>query len=350
MKASHFRHILAAALLFAATGCAEEASEPGARVTAADVSFLMPLGAGDAMMASSLGGHGTLLPRSYTDLAETLTRVDEPDDLYAALQVVAVRLDSCFSEGSPASPCASQVRLVFQPVFAEGGAPITRDASLHAFYEVPVTELRLLAVALAEARETANGSESVGVSSVPNAAVLLLTPHLGEARLSRMTFMAVHASDEAWTFGGFDIAAGDATTLAIPGTDDEQHVTSVGHVGPLEATILPEPTIEPDIIPYLVPPSRGALDDAQLSAAQAALERLMSPADHNPGTVDCATCHVATTALRFVTSVSDPGRVSSVYDDTRNQRMFGWYGAEPSVSPRVLAETEGVLARLQSEL
>lgn len=346
------RWVLAAALLLGASGC-DDAADPTAEVPAlapADVSFLLPISGAAALSATTEGGHGVLLPRAVVDLAEALTRVDEPDDLYTALRVVGVRLDPCFVEGRGGEPCASQVRLVLQPVFADGAGAVARDAALHAFYAVPPAELAALAAALRDARLAIEGDAAPGIVADPAAAVALVRAQVGAARLTRMTFMAVHASDEAWTFGGFDLAAdGSAAPMAIPGVDEpEQHLTSTGGTEALDETILPSPTIETALPPFLAALTRADMDAEGSTAALDGLRRLMSPVAHNPGTVDCATCHVATGALRYATRADAPDEVPAAYDDTRNQRMFGWFGSTPSVSPRVLAETQAVLEAMKT--
>lgn len=333
-------------------GCDEVVAD--ADVQLADVSFLLPLdpnaaNASTAITASSLGGHGVLLPRARFDSFERLTRVDEPDALYAALQVVGVRLDPCFFEGGPevTPTCTSQIRLVLQPVFAAAdGQRKTRDAAMHAFYAVPEDELRTLAAAIAERRTDVDlDGDTLGVTTLAVADLLL--PHLGEGRLTRVTAMSVHPTGQAWIFTGQDLHDGTATDITIRGVDElEEHLTSKGGRATLDATLIPEPTIEPAIAGFLELARRKTLTPEASDDGIAALERLLDPAEHNPGTVDCASCHVATTGLRFATRDAEPARVPAVYDNTSNQRMFGFFSETPSVSPRVVAESRAALARL----
>jgi hypothetical protein len=333
-------------------GCADDElgeSGPGADVAAIDVTFLMPLDSPASVHAGDQVAYGTLLPRSIVDTADTLTVVDEPDALYGALRVVGVRLDSCFIEGGNGLPCDSQVRLVLQPVFQTATGPVARDAAIHAFFAVPLDELTELADDLANARSATTVDESVisrpGVSPIPDAAWALVSEAVGESRLTRITFVAVHASDEAWTFGGFDIDADGLSPVRIPGVPEPiQHLTSVGGVATLDATILPDPVIETTIADFLSGAMRDVLDQVGEDEAVQGLERLLDPAVHDPGTVDCASCHIATPGLRFATRDGEPDRIAAVYDDSRNQRMFGWYGSTPSISLRVEAETQAALS------
>jgi hypothetical protein len=336
------------AIILFILGCGAETPLPESN----DMSFLIPLASDMALGATSEGGHGVVLPREVFDILEAPTRVDEPDDLYANLKVVGVRLDPCFTEGAAPMACSPQVRLVFQPVFDDGAGATTRDATIHAFYPMPLSEVAELAEELRALRAQSGGAPAVGVVADPVQASLLVMARVGAERLTRVTFIAVHASDEAWTLGGFDLLDGVATRIEVPGGDEleEQHMTSTGGTTGLSATILPEPEVETDVTAYLDAERRPSVSAEERASAIFAFERLLDPAEHNPGTVDCASCHVATTGLRFATRESAPERVSAAYDDTRNQRMFGWFGAIQSISPRVLAETQIALETLRAGL
>ncbi|MCB9690246.1 MAG: hypothetical protein H6736_00375 [Alphaproteobacteria bacterium] len=344
---------LVALITTLALGCGDTTETPtGRSIAAADATFLIPLGSVADFAAGTEAGHGVLLPRERFDALDPLTVVDEPDDLYAHLDVVGVRLDPCFFEGEGAVVCSSQIRLVLQPVFEQDGSPVNRDAAVHAFYAVPETELSTLVTALAELRQAAGGQEVIGAHPNPSAARAEILPYVGRDRLTRVTFVAVHASDQAWTFGGFDIADGNATPIEILGVGDpEQHLTSTGGLETLDATILPAPAIETDIADYLSLTSRASIAAPAEEAALAALDRLLDPAAHNPGTVDCASCHMATPAMYFAAAKSGAAAgFSPAYANSQNQRMFGFYDAAPSISPRVEAETLQVLDRLRSLL
>ncbi len=324
--------------------------EPEPPLTAADVTFLIPLQSVADFTASTQGGQGLLLPRKDFDALGRLTVVDEADSLYAKLDVVAVRLDPCFFEGSGTPSCTSQIRLVLQPVFSLEGKTASRDATVHLFYGVPEAEVRTLAAELQKLRLAASGKETIGLHPDPASAAAAVLPYIGKNRLTRITFVSVHASEQAWTFGGFDVAADTLKAIELPGDGHhEQHLTSTGGLMTLDATILPPPTIEPDIIAYLAETERGTSTATQTAAAKAAFERLLDPAEHNPGTVDCASCHMATTAQRFLLPDAQRAMFSPAYENSQNQRMLGFFGAEPSISPRVEAETRAVLKALADQ-
>ncbi len=332
----------------------DDHSAPWQPVARADVTFLLPLDG--ALSAGTEGRHGVLVPRDHFDAIfrhAPLTVTDEPDDLYANLRVVAVRLDPCFIESGVAEGCPSQVRLVLQPVMATNAGLTTRDAAVHAFYAVARSELRALAQDLLALRPTDAGN-TIGLHPDPTAAAALVLASVGEDRLTRVTHMSVHASNEAWVFAGFDIAAGRRESLFVPGGTQtpahdfrfDQHLTSTGTDGELAATLIPEPAIEPDIAGFLDERRRDSLSAEARDTAIEALERLLDPAVHDPGTVDCASCHVASAAMHFAhrTNSTPP----SPYDNTKNQRMLGYYFREPTISRRVLAETDLVVDQLNA--
>lgn len=346
--------------------CDEDAAAPWQPVSRADVTVLLPLTS--TLSATTEGRHGILVPRAHFDAItrhEPLTRTDEPDALYDALKVVAVRLDPCFVEARQAKDCPSQVRLVLQPTFPTGPAApagttsstlTTRDAALHAFYAVPRKELRALAQDLRALRGEAAG-DAVSVHPSPDRVADLVLDHLGQDRLTRITHMSVHASNEAWVFAGFDIdpETGRRTDLLVPGGIEtpahdfrfEQHLTNTGTDGELAASLIPEPVIEPDIAGFLDARRRDSLSAESRAAALAAFDRLLDPAQHDPGTADCASCHIASAATHFAARTAQTP--ASPYDDTKNQRMLGYYFDAPTVSPRVLAETDLVVDALNTD-
>ena len=81
-----------------------------------------------------------------------------------------------------------------------------------------------------------------------------------------------------------------------------------------------------------------------MTAAAASIQRLEDPSIHNPGTVDCASCHVAAIAQRALVNygvgIDSTVAASSAFDDTRNLRAFGYFFSVPAISPRVQRETE----------
>lgn len=326
-----------------------------------DVSFLVPLA--DArlfLFAIGVAGDGdVLVSRALFDRLPALTVTDEPDALYAALSTVGVRLDPCFSEGVGPQACQPQVRLVLQPVFDSGDGLTTRDAAIHVFFSVTRAELERLVGELSSLREKSGVDLSGGLRGahpgfgnptwVDKARTLLL-PLLRANRVVRATAMSLHASNDAWVFSGVEVSAGTFTDITVPTLAPavKGHVTSTGARETLAITLDPPSSAEPTLPTVLQNSSRRQASDLQLAAAVEAVLRLENPEVHNPGTVDCASCHVAATVKWFLVNQSPAAVIDSsvpsseVYADSRALRAFGYFFEAPAISPRVQRETTAV--------
>lgn len=371
----------AATLFLAVLGCS-----PSPTIEMTDVSPVWPLPEGDApaegfLTASSEGAFGALLPREIFDAIPTLTITDEPDDLYENLVVVGARLDPCFREGKGVPPCQSNVRLVFQPVRPavededeELGEIVARDAAVHAFYKAEGPEEVVDAVvALSLAREETGGDGSGPLRVSPlledaegRARVRdVLLSLLGEGRLTRVTSTGVHAGNTAWTFSGFDIANGERHAISIPLTDgaEEQHVISDGASGAMHAIIEPPPDARNDFAILLDEAAAQTSSPADRQDAFDAAAIVENPLLNNPGTVDCASCHLAAAArvaavAREALAPSPLSYSSTRHDltptdaftDSRVVRAFGYRFRHLALSPRVVHESaavaDGISARL----
>ncbi len=319
------------------------------RAVSQDVAFLVPLAAARSFVTGS-----EIVPRALFDRLAPLTVSDEPDALYSALSVVGVRLDACFQEGAPPSACQAQVRLVLQPVFDDGSGGITtRDAAAHVFFATSDAEVVAAVRALIKLRTDSKLTVSASLDAPhpgfadanwASKVKAELMPLMTSDRLVRITSMGVHASGQAWVFSGINITGANATDIDVPtlAVTTEDHVTSTGGSTALEVTLDPVSAAEPSLSPVMSPGGLSQATPDQLAAAAASLERLENPAVHNPGTVDCATCHVASltrVALEKRGVVfNSPVTVSAAFDDTRNLRAFGYFFTKPALSPRLLRE------------
>ncbi len=361
-----------AALLGGTLACAG----PPPRIEMQDVSLVWPLAAGAPVdddgfvRAGQDQAHGVLLPRDLFDAVPALTRTDEPDDLYESLQVVGARLDPCFREGgADAAPCRPMVRLVMQPVrpsLADGQtAQVARDASLHVFYDAAsADEITAAVAALARARDDADipGERPLGVH--PLLAVddgrarvaQILAPLLGEARITRVTSISVHATDAAWTFAGLDVVDRERVPIVIPATGGaiEQHALSDGAAGTIHASVLPALAAADDITLLLDDAAARAATPAERQAAYDAAARIENPTLHDPGTIDCVSCHLAavarTSARARETMAESPDLFTSDRHDlttspfasTQVVRALGYRFGELALSPRVVHESAAV--------
>lgn len=332
---------------------------PPPQLVEQDVSFLVPLEKSRGFLMAS-----TVLPRALFDGLHPLTVVDEPDALYGALSVVSVRLDACFREGANPGPCQPQVRLVLQPVFDDGAGVTTRDCAVHLFFSTSEAEVVGLVRELAGLRVERGLTVSNGLGDAhPGFAderwVKQVREKLGRLmesrRIVRITSMSVHASNQAWVFSGRDLDAEHSHEISIPslGETHEHHVTSTGQAAALEVRLDPSSPVEPSLTSVIARGGLAAASPSDLTAAADAVRRLEDPAVHNPGTVDCASCHVAAMTQRALAkhgvAVDTTVAASSAFDDTRNLRAFGYFYSAAAISPRVQRETtlaRGHLARL----
>lgn len=283
-----------------------------------------------------------VLPRELFDQLHPLTVVDEPDALFGALAVVGLRADPCFIEGATSSPCRPQLRLVLQPVFQAPEGVTTRDAAVHLFFEVDAPTLLEHVQEVARLRARFGGlferpeARAAFTSRVKALAI--------RARLSKVTQMSVHASNEAWIFGGFALDGATLVQQRLPTLEKkEHHVSSTGATRTLTATLIPRSVIEPEFSQAM---TEGRRDDTGLSAA---LDRLESATGHNPGTVDCGACHLASTARWHWAASGAPvdgtgAPIDASYADSRNLRALGYFFTQPAISPRVRRETAASLS------
>ena len=350
-------------LLFTLAACAPAPASAPPSLVDQDVSFLVPLAAAPSFLpASGPAADGApLVSRTLFFRLHALTVTDEPDALYSALSTVGVRLDACFTEGVGAQACRPQVRLVLQPVFDSAEGPTTRDSAIHVFFSVTQRELEHVVSELARLRVSLGVEVSAGLTGAHagfesvtwvEGARALLVPLLRADRLVRATAMSVHASNQAWIFSGVEVSMGTFTEIVVPtlAPATEGHVTSTGAREAITITLDPPSAAEPTLPTVLQASARQAASETELAAAIEAVLRLENPAAHNPGTVDCAACHVAATAKWFLVNQS-PGRViespapaSDVYADSRALRAFGYFFQAPALSPRVQRETSAVRA------
>lgn len=359
-----------------AFGCAAEDPAPEIRMHDVSVVWPMPVTM-DAVDDGWLRGRDGPMPRAVFDHVPRLTRTDEIDDLYGDLLVVGARLDPCFREGGSDAPCRPNVRLVLQPVrpppSGANETPTARDASMHAFYDAASEGEILDAVkALAELR-AARGVAADGPLGVHPLLVDgegrrdvadVLRPLLLPDRLSRVTSMGVHGEDTAWTFSGFDLVDGEPRAIVIAATDGvtEQHALSDGAPGAIHASVEPPLAAEDDITLLLDDARARAATKAERQAAFDAAARIENPTRHDPGTIDCVSCHLAPTAraaaLQREPMDASPDVFTSTrhdltptsYDDTRMVRAFGWRYRELALSQRVVNESAAVADLVQSLL
>lgn len=352
-----------------------------------DVSVLFPLPESEADLEELIpvtaeGKFGVLLPETLVPKLPVLRSGMPREETVAELRVIAVRFDPCFREtsGDVLTPCVPQIRMVAQPVLWDelNRRSTTRDLALHFFYKVPADELTELLKQVrlhsAEARDLiANAAltihplmKSQGLrGAFSHWFQNRILESTGEARLWRVTFMTVAGRDLQWTFGGFDVANGTYTDIRIPG------------IGSLRQTISSNINIPIPMINFVVPYGRATdhlsmfdsgprllrATEAEQRAAIRALYRVENPSMHNPGSVDCVSCHMTKMAKAWSIENNLPNAngTEDMYKSSFNLadksahhpraavlRSFGYFNDDPAISQRVINETASLLESLNA--
>ena len=326
----------------------------GARVELVDVAFAWPLPTGTG---AGVEGHlGPILNCEMVGAFEPLTRSDESADLCAALTVTAARLDPCFREGGPDAECRPQLRLVLQPVF-DGSA---RDAAIHVFYEIEERVLLRGVARMIELRLGA-GDDGRGPLNVHpllttkegrRAVALIFDEILKDARFDHFTQITVHGDDAAWTFEFRTFLDGKVSE----GDARLQHVLAPSPDA-IDMSITPASASQDEFSLLLDEATAAAASFEEQQAAYDRAGRVENPNFHDPGTVDCATCHVAAparaaTRARFAragvalfegpdtaTSARHDLTSSAVFANPQFIHAFAYRGTALSINQRVVNES-----------
>lgn len=281
------------------------AHAPLRELRSSDVTLVYPLppaGEIDYLVGgSTLGKYGRLVPLSaFMQIQFPLdprptskTRVVGMASWYN-LRLVAVRLDPCAgSRGDiPDASCRGQVRLVFQGIHAIDAQSGGDDGAVHVLYELPRPELVLLMRDVFDLIEQEGGSEAgpLGVhpilkrqgvwGSFARRLKPLLLLHLGEERVSRMTFFVrADMALSAWRFGIFDRSGTAFVPQVIATTQvmEQQLLLRLAMAGDIEGAT-PTPTSDADDLSVLLSAKIARAVDApvQQKAFTAAL-RIENP-------------------------------------------------------------------------
>lgn len=347
-----------------------------------DVSILLPLPTAEEWnqlpRGATEGKKGLLLPVSYLKTMPRLISDDTNQKMYSYLRVVGIRLDPCFHEGRLPMRCRAQIRLVWQPLRLVEKITSTFDASLHSFYDLSRDDFSQLIREVAELKKTKTEKNEflpLGINPFIKADGLngeyskklfqIVTNYIGDSNLTRVTFMQLFMNEMVWMFGGLDIANGEVTPIQIARLRTNSQLFG-NSASPRPFWFLggmnPEPT-EEENLNILVKDSRILApqnEDAIIAAAKAAF-RFENPELHNPGTVDCVSCHVAqaakTWALRqypwmqldlvnekeIYTSDRDLRNLSPMQVHTNILRTFGYFMNRPFVAQRTINESAAVI-------
>jgi hypothetical protein len=350
-----------------------------------DVSILWPLPESknwnQLWNGETVGLKGALLPLSYLKQIPRLIAQTQNSELYPNIKVLGMRIDPCFHEGFSPVKCRAQIRLVWQPLRLVEDVTSTFDASLHSFYELSDDEMKSLIDEIAELKKTKPASTSFlplgvnpfikqeGLNGAYDAALRSITlKYIGESNLSRVTFMQLFMNEKVWFFGGFDFNQGIPKPITIPRINSTVQAfsnnVSLDRPFWFLGGLSPEPSAQEDNLKILITDSRAIYpqqDEVAIKAAVRAAAKFENPDSHNPGTLDCASCHVAQPAKMWAlrqypwfeldlinkqeayVSDRDLRNLSPMQPHTNIVRAFGYFMNRPFVAQRTINETAAVI-------
>jgi hypothetical protein len=342
------------------------------KLSASDVSVLYPLPPSAAepgyLGPGDQSAHGELLPKAIYDKLPKFPVQPSEGLVYERMRVVAARFDGCFTT---AVGCEAQIRLVMQPITDKQRS---LDSALHLFYRVPEEALAKVVIALRKLHALAPETQA-GILDVHPALVAqgmegayatglrdLILQYAGEQTMVRMTFFVrAPPTREEWFFGGFDRIDGQLKQIRIVGVGmANQRVDRIATDAGYNYVFSPNPTKPEDLSALLVSETAKRAPRADLEKAAAALARIENPGTHGADDLPCAGCHITTVARAFAEkelalsfssaeAFKSTLRTSSEAATTVSSlRAFGYFGAKPMISNRVLHETEVVVADLEA--
>lgn len=361
-----------------------------------DISVLLPLPAAEKwntlLQPEQTGTLGTLLPRPYVvEHMPTLLQFTENAKIYPDFRVIGFRVDPCFAEGREPVKCKQQIRFVWQPLKIVDERTQTVDVALHSFYELNdlefkklIQQLKDLKQAHSELDQTANVALSIhpiilqqGLEGAYHQELQkIILSYVGQKNLSRITFMQLFANETVWFFGGLDILSdGSFKKINIPRINFtlQQFINSAP---PARAStsflgrIFPVPSQKEDNINLLLSDSRllDAKSETEIVDAVRSAYKMENPTLHNPGTLDCVSCHAAQPSRiwaqthfanfnygdlsQVIYKAAPTGQnlinISPLKNLTNIVRIFGYFDDQPIVTTRAINETNEAVFVIQN--
>ncbi|MEQ1723386.1 MAG: hypothetical protein ABL930_09440 [Pseudobdellovibrio sp.] len=362
-----------------------KANAQNIRLDLNDVTLLLPLPIASEInllpVANTEAALGALLPKSIVvEKIPTLLQLTPNETLYPLLHAVGFRVDPCFKEGSDASvKCKTQIRVVWQPLTTKGDKVSSIDVTLHTFYELSESQFQSLVTELKQLKLHA----TVSTDNIP----LLVNPvlrkeglngpyykkllaifykYIGEINLSRITFMQLFGGETVWFFGGIDIKNAEVTRITIPRIHNTIQQFANTLTTSFRGGIAPAPKQADNLNIFLGDSSQLTLANEEdiIKAAKAAF-KFENPKLHNPGTVDCVSCHLAQPvrvfAMKefpqlnldllgtdFIYTGENLLNNSSLQNNTNVARIFGYFEDQPITTQRVINESAEVVKYIEA--
>lgn len=344
-----------------------------------DISVLLPLPTVaeiDFMIgAEAVGAQGALLAQNvYARFPQLIPESPNSDTYKNLLKVVAIRLDPCFTEGSFVSACRHQIRMVWQPVkIAANSQTTTRDAAVHTFYEFNDLQWDSLVKSwgslasgkVTDALQVHPKIKSEGLKGMYWSKMRrLLLKYCGAKNMVRATIMNVQMNEQMWVFMGFDINANGLTRIKIPRINSVQQsiIMSPFDTSEFKGSIRPDAPQNKNLAELIQhsPSVSGVLNEDQIQRTIQQVIKFENPTLNNPGTLDCASCHIAHGVRQWgernyktwnwasdfsdITYQSNLNIKNNTAFKTNQFRAFGYFEATPLISQRVTNESAAVLS------
>lgn len=183
-----------------------------------------------------------------------------------------------------------------------------------------------------------------------------------------MTAMNVMAGEQLWIFAGFDIENGQAKPMTIPRIKGRTQgvIQSSSQFQSFTGGMMPPPEEDAEFGKFVSDSSttKKKFTEAQIKTLMGKVQEYENPEKHNPGTLDCASCHLANMGhqwgqLNFKQWNWENEFKNIAYQSswnlentskgplrTNQLRAFGYFMAWPAISQRVINETAAVAAYL----
>jgi hypothetical protein len=347
-----------------------------------DTAILFPLpetAAADSLLrADASGAMGQLLPSYAVDALPALT-AGKNSELVPLVRVVSANIDPCFPSGvegkvddKGGSLCRKQIRLIFEPVRDDGNGKLTTDdVTVHAFYEMDAATFKRMATDIINARGTTPlGDGAIDVHPImktqgPSGAFAtsiqdIFLRYAGASNLVKVTFLALRGGGIGWQMGGVDFVGTKTTDMTVPETSvTREELSNPDTTGNFNSTVDPPTRFSKGLGVLLrSEDAKKSSDDEIKTAFKQALQIDNPNSELNPGTVDCASCHLATPtrlwvernrglkAADFAESYANPRwnleNRSETKENTQSFRCFGYYGRAVSISQRTINEAAAV--------
>jgi hypothetical protein len=178
------------------------------------------------------------------------------------------------------------------------------------------------------------------------------------------------SGEQLWIFMGFDVVSGKTTPVPISriGRTSQGVIISSSGFKNFNGRVMPPPQQDPETVRFIADSVsfRKNMTEKDVKALIGTMYGYENPQKHNPGTLDCVSCHVANSATQWG-EVNFPqwdwnadfqapryrgaGNLSNITRGplrTNQLRAFGYFQSQPAISQRVINETAAALQILST--